>query len=186
MTVKRYSISPFLDKLTIKKRSKNIRVSSLGSDDNIVINQSTGEVKGTHISTYRQVDETKFVKLFTQNIALTFELTSPGIKVFNVLLFAVQSQAIDKDIIALDRVVLEEFLKTNSLKLSLPTFSRGLAELIRSKIIARHTRQGFFFINPSFCFNGDRLAFTTVIERKNKEDLDKLEKDFELEKEEEN
>jgi hypothetical protein len=185
MSVKRYSVSPFLDKLSIKKKTKNIRISTLGSDDNIIINQSTGEIKGTHISTYRQVDETKFVKLFTQNIALTFDLTSAGIKAFNVLMYALQNQAIDKDIVALDRFVLQDFLKNNSLKLSLTTFSRGLSELVNSQIIARHNRQGFFFINPSFCFNGDRLAFTTVIERKNRAELDKLEHDFELEKEEE-
>jgi len=49
MSVKRYSVSPFLDKLTIKKKSKNINISTLGVDDNILINQATGEVKGTHI-----------------------------------------------------------------------------------------------------------------------------------------
>jgi hypothetical protein len=27
-------------------------------------------------------------------------------------------------------------------------------------------RQGWYFINPNFLFNGDRIAFTTVIERK--------------------
>jgi hypothetical protein len=26
-------------------------------------------------------------------------------------------------------------------------------------------RQGRYFINPNFLFNGDRIAFTTVIER---------------------
>ena len=84
----------------------------------------------------------------------------------DVLMYALQNQAIDKDIVALDRFVLKDFLKNNILKLSLTTFSRGLSELVNSQIIARHNRQGFFFINPSFCFNGDRLAFTTVIERK--------------------
>jgi hypothetical protein len=44
MSVKRYSVSPFLDKLSIKKKTKNIRISTLGSDDNIMINQSTGEI----------------------------------------------------------------------------------------------------------------------------------------------
>lgn len=27
-------------------------------------------------------------------------------------------------------------------------------------------RKGFYFINPNFVFNGDRIAFTTLIERK--------------------
>lgn len=182
MSVKRYSVNPFLDNLEIKKGTKTIKVNScLGKDNDVIINQNTGEVKGTYIGTYRQVDESKFVKLFTQNVALTFNLTSAGIKAFNVLMFAMQQQAIDKDIVALDKFILEDFLNKNSLKLSLPTFSRGLTELVSAKIIARHSRQGFFFINPSFVFNGDRLVFSTVIERKRSAEP----KNYQLEQEKE-
>lgn len=183
MSLVRYETNPFLNNLTIKKGTKTIRINSnLGKENNILIDQNTGEVKSTHIATYRQVDETKFVKLFTQNIALTFELTSAGIKAFNVLLHIVQT-TIEKDIVLLDKFALEDFLKQNSLKLSISTFKRGVSELVKAKILAANKRKGFYFINPSFCFNGDRLTFTTIIERKNKEDLAKLEKDFELEKE---
>ena len=42
---------------------------------------------------------------------------------------------------------------------------RGLTELTRSQIIARTIRRGHYFINPNFVFNGDRIAFTTLIER---------------------
>jgi hypothetical protein len=40
-----------------------------------------------------------------------------------------------------------------------------LAELVKAQIIAKTMRQGRYFINPNFLFNGDRIAFTTVIER---------------------
>lgn len=185
-TVIRYKTNPFVKDLVIKRKTKNIKISALGSDNNIVINQTTGEVKGTHISTYRQVDEAKFVKLFSQNIALTFDLTSAGIKAFNVLIFAVQFNALNKDLVQLDSNTLSDFIAQNtSINLSNATFNRGLRELVKAKIIAPYSSRGFYFINPSFCFNGDRLAFTTVIERKNRAELDKLEHDFELEKEEE-
>ena len=62
--------------------------------------------------------------------------------------------------------------------MSIKTLYRGINELIKSEVIAKSNRIGVYFINPSFCFNGDRLAFTTVIERKKEEDLDKLEADF--------
>ena len=183
-TVTRYKTNPFVRDLVIKRKTKNIRISTLGSDDNIIINQSTGEVKGTHVSTYRHVDDAKFVKLFSQNIALTFDLTSAGIKGFNVLIFAVQFNALNKDLVQLDSNTLSDFITQNTgVKLSNATFNRGLRELVKAKIIAPYSSRGFYFINPSFCFNGDRIAFTTIIERKNKEDLAKLEKDFELEKE---
>lgn len=175
----KHKINPFLVDLAINKRTKNIRVSTIGKNENIIINQRTGEVSGTHITTYRQVDDSKFVKLFTQNIALTFDLTSAGIKAFNVLMFAVQYQAINSDSVFLDENTLEEFFKTHTFKnLSIKTLYRGINELIKSEVIAKSNRIGVYFINPSFCFNGDRLAFTTVIERKKEEDLDKLEADF--------
>ena len=121
--------------------------------------------------TYRQVDSEQFLKLFTKNIALTFDLTSPGIKAFNVLCWAVQIGALAKDEVALDSFALEEFLAAHRdrkppLKdFSLATFKRGLAELETAKLIAKTLRKGRYFVNPSFVFNGDRVAFSTVIER---------------------
>jgi hypothetical protein len=32
---------------------------------------------------------------------------------------------------------------------------QGLAELEAAQIIAKHMRQGWYFINPDFVFNGD-------------------------------
>jgi DNA-binding GntR family transcriptional regulator len=55
--------------------------------------------------------------------------------------------------------------KEPPLRLSSATFLRGLAELVKAQIIAKTMRQGWYFINPNFMFNGDRIAFTTVIER---------------------
>jgi len=166
--IKRYEENPFLGVLEIKQTRKTVRVSNtLGENDNIIINQKSGEVVGayTHITTYKEVDEAEFVKLFTENIALTFNLTSAGLKTLNVVLYTIQSQAINKDLIVLDKLVLQNFLKKYKLNLSLPTFGRGLTELVKVKILARHTRQGFYFINPNFAFNGDRIAFTTAIKK---------------------
>lgn len=137
----------------------------MGHEENILVNQNTGEIKGTHVTTYKKVDSDAFVKLFTSNIALTFDLKAAGIKAFGVLVWILQEKGISKDLTPLDRFVLEDFLKCHDKKLSLPTFARGLAELENAKIIAKHLRQGWYFINPNFIFNGDRIAFTTLIER---------------------
>lgn len=53
--------------------------------------------------------------------------------------------------------------------MTLRTFQRGLAEQEKAKIIARNVRHDRYFINPNFVFNGDRLAFTRLIERDRKE-----------------
>ena len=172
LKVVRHEKNPFLEGMVVPVKGQKVQLSRIGKDDNVLVNHATGEVQGTHITTFRNVDADQFVKLFTQNIALTFNLKAAGIKAFNVLMWILQSKAIDKDLIPLDKFVLDEFVATHNdrtppIKLSLPTCGRGLAELEHAQIIAKHIRPGFYYINPNFCFNGDRIAFTTVIERKN-------------------
>lgn len=169
--VVRYDHNPFIEDMVVPIRGQSVRLSRLGKEDNILVNQATGEIQGTHVTTHRRVDAEQFVKLFTANIALTFDLKAAGIKAFNVLLWVIQNRAIERDLIPLDKIVLDEFLAEHSyrkppIKLSQPTFWRGLAELEKAQIIAKHLRQGWYYINPNFAFNGDRIAFTTVIERK--------------------
>lgn len=169
--VKRWDHNPFVEDMVIPVKKAAVKLSRLGRDDNVLVNQTTGEVEGTHVTTYRKVDGEQFVKLFTANIALTFDLKAAGVKAFNVLVFQMSDKGMSRDLVPLDKYVVEEFLTANSdreppLKLSLPTFLRGLAELEKAQIIAKSIRQGWYYINPNFAFNGDRIAFTTVIERK--------------------
>lgn len=168
--VVRYEKNPFLQDMIVPVRGQKVQLSRLGKDDTVLVNHATGEVQGTHVTTFRQVDSEQFVKLFTQNIALTFDLKAAGIKAFNVMLWILQNKAIDRDVIPLDRFVLDEFLESHSkrkppVSLSIATFARGLSELEAAQIIAKHMRPGFYYINPNFCFNGDRIAFTTMIQR---------------------
>ncbi|MGJ3495702.1 replication/maintenance protein RepL [Piscirickettsia salmonis] len=167
---KRYNSNPFMVDMIIPSATKKVQLSRLGKDNNVLINQNTGEMTGTHVTTYKKVDAAKFVKLFAQNIALTFDLKASGIKAFNVLIWAVQNKTIEKDLVCLDKYTLEDFLVDHSdreppIKLSLPTFWRGLADLEEANIVAKNIRQGWYFINPNFVFNGDRIAFTTLIEK---------------------
>ncbi|HFH9987617.1 TPA: hypothetical protein ACGOPN_001865, partial [Streptococcus pyogenes] len=130
----RYKTNPFLEGMIVPVKGKQVRLSRLGRDENILVNQNTGEVQGTHVTTYKRVDGEQFVKLFTANIALTFDLSAQGIKAFNVLMWAMQKQSVSKDEVFLDTHIREEFLavyndKDKPIKLSQPTFARGLAEL---------------------------------------------------------
>ena len=173
----RYKENPFLNSGTnlIETKKKQVKLTPMGKGDNVLVNQHTGEVQGTHLVTFREVDAKEFVKLFAGNIALTFDLTAAGIKSFNVLFWTLQYSAISKDVVDLDKYTLEDFLDNHpQLKaFSLPTFRRGLSELTEAKIIAPTLKRGRYFINPHFCFNGDRIAFTTDIKLKRKEKLQK-------------
>lgn len=170
---KRYKENPFLNVYSIPRKDKKIIV--MGASDNVLVNQHTGEVQGTQIVSYRKVDSDKFVKLFAQNIGLTFDLSSYGIRAFNVLLWTIQYKALGKDVVLLDKYNLIDFLNAENKKFDYANFRKGLSELEKAKIIAKSIRPGDYFINPHFCFNGDRIAFTTVIERKKKTDYEKLE-----------
>jgi hypothetical protein len=171
MVFERYDSNPFIGDMIVPMKGRQVRLSTLGGSDNVLVNQATGEIQGTHLTTFKKVDGEQFVKLFTANIAMTFDLTAAGIKTFSVLLWVVQQRAISRDQVDLDALMLEDFINSHlgsekPLRLSITTFKRGLNELEEAKIIAKTMRKGRYYINPNFVFNGDRIAFTTLIERK--------------------
>lgn len=168
----KYRNSPFIgDTFNVKTKSKQV---SIGKNDNIIINQTTGEISATHVITYKQVDASQFIKIFTDNIALTFELKNAGRKVFDMLLRTLQKNSIGKDVVNLTTYEREEFEIEFKVKLSQSVFSRGIIELIDHKILANTFKTGTFFINPNFIFNGDRVAFTNAYEiKKDKPDHEK-------------
>ncbi|PIJ33834.1 replication/maintenance protein RepL [Serratia sp. OPWLW3] len=174
MSVERYKSNPFLENMIVPVKGRQVKLSRLGKDNNILMNQSTGEFLGTHVTTYKQVDADQFIKIFTDNIAMTFDFTSAGIKAFGVLLWAVQHHALSKDEVDLDSFILDAFISENNkenkkIRLSMATFKRGINELEKASIIAKTLRKGRYYINPNFIFNGDRIAFTNLIERKAKD-----------------
>lgn len=125
--------------MVIPVKGKQVLLSSLGKESNVLVNQNTGEVRGTHVTTYKRVDGEQFVKLFTSNIALTFDLSAQGIKAFTVLMWAIQNKAISKDEVYLDTHTREDFIDAHEsnekpLRLSQPTFARGWLSLAKLKL----------------------------------------------------
>jgi len=160
----RYELNPFIGTMEITVKKKRV---TIGSGDNVLLDKNTGEVHSTNIVSVQEVDDEKFVKLFTQNISLMLGLTSAGNKAFVFLMWAVQKYAIKQDFVALGSYELADFIKENgSINMSEPTMRRGLSELVKAKIIAHSKKIGVYFINPNFIFNGDRIKFVTEIRRK--------------------
>lgn len=183
MTIKtvRHKSNPFLQDFEFEIGSKSVRISALGKEENVVVNRVSGEVTGTHVVARKRVDTTKFVKTFADYMSFTFDLSKAGNKALRVLMWAVKESAIGKDIVVLDSVALDAFLRCYNdppLVLSNSTFNRGIAELEKAKLIAKTARVGHYYINPACIFNGSRFAFTTVIEKqKEEEQLDIFESD---------
>lgn len=172
---RRYKTNPFTTGMVIPMKGKQVQLYPLGQGDNILINQSTGEIHGTHVVTYKKVDKEQFVKIFPAQIGAIFELKAAGIKALGLLMWVLKDKnSINADQVYVDSYSLDEFLASNegkNIDLSSATMKRGLNELEKAKIIAKTMRKSFYFINPNFIFNGDRVAFTTVLERQSSGDL---------------
>lgn len=101
-----------------------------------------------------EVDKTAFVKLYAQGVKAFAGLTSAGAKVFEVI-YAATSEAIGTDRIHVHFKKIDQ----NVTRMSPATFKRGMRELLEAGFIAESAVPGEYWLNVSFMFNGNRLAF---------------------------
>ena len=180
MKLEVFAKNPFLateDGLVVKTKKQFSQV-KMGRDESPVLGLLTehGEVKTAQVSTFKEVDGEAFIKLYTGNIKLLFDLTRTAYQVFNILLHVVQKKAIAADEIYFSYEQCLEFCEEFSIKkISNPTFYRGVKELAKHSIIARATRPHIYFINPHVLFNGDRVAFISAFKKKKFEQIDMFE-----------
>jgi hypothetical protein len=142
----------------------------------MLINGETGEIQSRIAGFWEseEVDSTKFVKLFIHGVKALAGLSSAGTKMFEVLYLIVQS-SINKDRIFISLSEIDQ----NSTPMSEATYTRGMRELIQKGFIAATMTQGWYWLNPAYVWNGDRLAFVKEYRkesiRKIKEDIKKIE-----------
>jgi hypothetical protein len=146
-----HETNPFM--ATVKTRTRRV---TNKRGDMMLVNADTGAVQ-TQIAGFweaEEVDSTKFVKLFVNGVKALKELTSSGTKVFEILYLRIQEN------IGKDRVFISfTDLDPAATPMSHSTYKRGLAELIQKGFIAATPTQGWYWLNPDYVFNGDRLAF---------------------------
>lgn len=146
-----YERNPFMVELTTKtKRITNKR------GDMMLVNSQTGEIQ-TSIAGFweaEEVDSTKFVKLFVKGVAALKELTGAGTKVFEVLYLKIQ-ETVGQDQVYMSFSTVDQ----TTTPMSEATYTRGMRELIEKGFIAATPNIGLYWLNPSFIWNGDRLAF---------------------------
>lgn len=148
----KYEVNPFIDKCTIKTRSKRLTVARGG----MIVDHNTGEIEGmTEIAQVVSVDEGQFIKLFTKDLAIWFDLSKSGLRVFGALLATIQEEAIMRDSVFFDY----NHPKVSEFKITKNTFYRGIEELIEKMFIARGRTSGWYFTNPAMFFNGNRARF---------------------------
>ena len=167
-----YKMNPFVfDKeLKIETKTRNLTVRK-GTE---LVNKDTSDETESYFSNIvqkKEVDKEEFIKLFTSQIKVYFDLTKTAHKIFLIILSLYQKE-IGKDYVLLTCKKAQNVAKTLDFELSPPIFYRGIKELVEKKIIAKSVDKIVFYINPAIFFNGDRARFVTEVIKK-KEEIEK-------------
>ncbi|QIE96359.1 replication protein [Pantoea stewartii] len=152
--LQRHVKNPFIISASNNTKGGVKRIST-GKDRLMVVNENTGEcLGGAGFFQYQEVDKTQFLKLYVNGVRAITELSSAGTKVFEILYRAMQEQK-DTDTILMSYDIVDKTI----VKISRTTYFKGMRELVEKNFIAETMIQNYYFINPDFIFNGDRLSF---------------------------
>lgn len=169
--------NPFVDEMHVEKKR---RTEVLYNGQHALINQQTGEVseEGIAIARVRYVDSEQFIKIYTDNIHVFFDLGKSAQRVCEFVLNQISHRSIGRGEVFLIFNEYEKYLsgRTGGTR---QTFMRGMQELAQKKMIAKSPSPNVWWINPAVAFNGDRARFITEIRRDKKEnELDKTKRNI--------
>ncbi len=139
------------------------------------------EISAGVIGQIKNVDTEEFIKLYTKNLGVLFELSSRAQKALIAVFCAVQQFKDQAHIFLPYHIATEFYEKLGIIKIpSRTTFSTGISDLINMSFLAAHYNgDGWYWTNPNLIFNGNRVRFVTeyrvkIKEEKEKEDQLKL------------
>ena len=150
-----FEANPFVGSAVVNTKQGVKRITGKDGSSMLMVNGGTGEVVGPAGFWHAQeVDKTQFVKLYVNGVKALKGLTGAGTKVFEQLYQEIQQQ-IGKDKVYLSYSAIDHDVAP----MSIATYTRGMRELMDKGFIAPSTVQGWYYINPDYMWNGDRLAF---------------------------
>ena len=153
----KYRENPFLKDVAEHTQTGYKKIASKDNSALVVMNKETGELQGAAgIWHKEEIERNQFVKLYSDGVAAILGLKSPGKKVFRL----VYNQLYGKEGKNKTEIILNyDMLSDDEQKLlSRRTFVSGVSELIKTKFIAESYVPTYYFINPSYIFNGNRMA----------------------------
>ncbi len=157
----KYQQNPFMEEKYPLVQTKTKRITN--NRGGYMVKSATGETVSPIAGFWHaeEVDSTKFVKLYINGVKAFSDLSRAGTKVFEILYIEIQNN-IGKDKIYLNYSSIDQ----NLVKIGKATFYRGLEELVEKKFLASSNSVGWFWLNPDYIWNGDRLSFVkTYIKR---------------------
>lgn len=150
-----YDKNPYIVEASVNT-TEGVKRKALRSRDGsqLMITSQTGEIVApAGFWQTQEVDKTQFVKLYVNGVKAFKELTSAGTKIFEILYLEMQKA------IGRDRVYLSFSALPEEFEVSQATFTRGMRELIDKKFVAPTASVGWYWVNPDYMWNGDRLAY---------------------------
>lgn len=147
-----YTENPFMAGTNVATKTRRVT----NKRGNMMLVSNEGEIVSNVAGFWEAeaVDSTKFLKLFVNGVKALAELSNAGARVFELLYIEMQNN-IGKDQVYLSFTAVD----ATTTSVSRATYKRGLAELIDKKFIAAMPAVGWYWVNPDFIWNGDRLAF---------------------------
>lgn len=169
----RYSSNPFFEGFAVRGKIKKRVISSPSPDRFLGIAEGDTPEDTSLAAVQRfKVDEERFVKVYTRFFASWFDMSKTAQRTFQAVMEAIQARPNDDCFwLSLDDAQAKTGLKSRN------TITNGLRELVALKIIAPSSRgTGWWYYNPQYIFNGDRMSFYTEIVKvkKAKEDPNQL------------
>ena len=147
--------NPFVQDAIENQKGGVRKIIGKTQDRMMVVSGSTGEVIApAGFWQYQEVDKTQFVKLYINGVKAIADLSPAGTKVF-ALLYTEMQKNVGKDKVYLSFSAMDK----DEAGMSQATFTRGMKELIEKNFVAPTVGVGWYFINPDYMWNGDRLAF---------------------------
>lgn len=131
------------------------------------------DVSAGVIGKIQTVDTDLFIKLYTKNVGLLFDLPSAAQKVLISVFCAVQKSKDSAEIYLPYHLSQEIYQELNIANIpSQSTFFRGISYLVKAGFLAgSYKGEGWYWINPALVFNGDRVRFVNEYRLKRKEEL---------------
>ncbi len=150
-----FAENPFLRAVAEHTRIGKKTITTGTNDKFLLINKGTGEALPTGIYTHQEVELNEFVKLYAEGAAAILGLKTAGRKAFQIFYSRLLGkEGKDKTEIWLNYETFDETIKK---WISRATWDRGINELIKAQFIAQSPTPGYYFVNPCYIYNGNRL-----------------------------
>lgn len=155
--VKKYKENPFLNDTVELATLGTRKVCSQADRDLIILQKDTGEFKDLAGFWHKQeVDKTQFVKVYAEGLSVILGLKAPGRKVFSLIYNKLIERPGQSEILLTIEMTDERLLK--ELKIGRTTFFNGINECLKANIIAASMAAGYYFVNPAYIYNGNRIG----------------------------